>query len=191
MRNQAWWWIVAAAGLVATLAASLPVRAQTTSKPPGVGRPATGAEVERWGLSIGPNGENLPSGGASAVEGRVVYERLCARCHGPTGTEGPDDRLVGGIGTLASGSPVRTVGSYWPYATTLWDYVNRAMPFDAPGVLTPDEVYGSVAYVLFLNGIIAERDRMDASRLPQVRMPNRGGFVADPRPDVPVSRPRN
>ena len=149
-----------------------------------IGRAATSAEIRDWGTNIGPNGSGLPAGGATAADGKGVYQRTCARCHGLTGTEGPDDRLVGGRGTLASDSPQKTVGSYWPFATTLWDYVNRAMPFDQPGSLSPDEVYAAVAYVLFLNEIIAEEDRMDASSLPRIRMPNRGGFVPDPRPDV-------
>jgi cytochrome c len=97
---------------------------------------------------------------------------------------------VGGQGTLATPRPLKTVGSFWPYATTLWDYVNRAMPFDQPGLLQPPEVYAAVAYVLHLNGIIAEDQVMDATSLPRVRMPNRDGFVADPRPDVRKDRPR-
>ena len=158
--------------------------AQAPSPTYDIGRTATSVEILDWGANIGPNGENLPPGGATAAEGRRVYQRRCARCHGPTGTEGPDDRLVGGRGGLASESPSKTVGSYWPLATTLWDYVTRAMPFDEPGSLGADEVYGSVAYVLFLNEIIGEQERMDASSLPRVRMPNRDGFVPDPRPDV-------
>ena len=149
-----------------------------------IGRMATAAEISRWGVSIGPTGEGLPAGGATAADGRPMYLRHCARCHGPAGTEGPDDTLVGGRGTLGSDAPSKTVGSYWPFATTLWDYVNRAMPFDQAGSLTADEVYGSVAYVLFLNEIIGEQDRMDASSLPRVQMPNQRGFVPDPRPDV-------
>jgi cytochrome c len=94
--------------------------------------------------------------------------------------------LVGGKGTLASPKPVKTVGSYWPYATTLYDYVHRAMPFRQPGTLTPNQVYAVVAHVLFLNGIIGENDVMDAKSLPKVKMPNRDGFVSDPRPDVGV-----
>ena len=92
--------------------------------------------------------------------------------------------LVGGQGTLRTARPLKTVGSFWPYATTLWDYINRAMPFDKPGLLKPSEVYALAAYILNLNGIIGEGDLMDAKTLPKVRMPNRDGFVADPRPDV-------
>ena len=92
--------------------------------------------------------------------------------------------LVGGQGTLTTARPLKTVGSFWPYATTLWDYINRAMPFDKPGLLKPSEVYAVAAYILNLNGIIGDNDVMDARSLPKVKMPNRDGFVADPRPDV-------
>jgi cytochrome c len=114
--------------------------------------------------------------------------RRCETCHGPTGTEGPQDTLAGGKGSLATPKPLKTVGSYWPYATTLWDYINRAMPFDHPSTLTPDEVYSAAAYVLFLNGIVGEQDVLDQTTLPKVQMPNRNGFVADPRPDIPPKK---
>jgi cytochrome c len=91
---------------------------------------------------------------------------------------------VGGQGTLATARPLKTVGSFWPYATTLWDYINRAMPFDKPGLLKPSEVYAVAAYILNINGIIGDADVMDSKTLPKIRMPNRDGFVADPRPDV-------
>ena len=96
--------------------------------------------------------------------------------------------LAGGKGSLATARPIKTVGSYWPYATTLWDYIRRAMPFDHPGTLTNDEIYGAAAYVLFLNGIVGEQDVLDQTTLPKVQMPNRNGFVADPRPDVPIKK---
>jgi cytochrome c len=155
--------------------------------PTGLGRPATPAEIGAWGAIIGPNGEGLPKGRVTAAEGQALYERHCVMCHGVSGTEGPDDRLVGGRGTLASDQPQKTVGSYWPTAPTLWDYVNRAMPFDQPGLLTSDEVYGIVAYVLYLNDIIEEHDPIDEATLAAVEMPNRGGFVPDPRPDTGAS----
>ena len=113
-----------------------------------------------------------------------MYAARCASCHGATGKEGPNDVLAGGQGTLRTAKPVRTVGSYWPYATTLFDYIRRAMPYMTPGVLTDEEVYGVTAYVLFLNGLIGEQDLVDAKTLPALRMPNRDGFVVDPRPDV-------
>ena len=104
-------------------------------------------------------------------------------CHGE---KGADARLplVGGQGTLATAKPLKTVGSFWPYATSVWNYVNRAMPFDRPGLLSPPEVYAVVAHILFMNGIVGENDVLDAKTLPKIRMPNRDGFVPDPRPDV-------
>jgi cytochrome c len=148
----------------------------------GVGRPPTVEEMTRWDLAIPPSGKGLPAGRGTAVLGKAVYVARCAACHGATGKEGPNDVLVGGGGTLSSDKPLKTVGSFWPYATTLWDYLSRAMPFQQPGSLTADEAYGVTAYLLYLNGIIGEGDVIDATTLLQVQMPNRGGFVADPRP---------
>jgi S-disulfanyl-L-cysteine oxidoreductase SoxD len=153
----------------------------------GVGRPPTPEEIRELGSAIPPDGRGLPPGSGSVAAGRQVFAEKCARCHGPKGEGDVGARLVGGQGTLNTPRPLKTVGSFWPYATTLWDYVNRAMPFDQPGALEPAEVYAAVAFVLNLNGIIDERAVMDASSLPKVSMPNRDGFVADPRPDV---RPR-
>ena len=96
--------------------------------------------------------------------------------------------LAGGQGSLTTARPQKTVGSYWPYATTLWDYIRRAMPFDHPGTLTNDEIYGATAYLLFMNGIVGEHDVVYQTTLPQVKMPNRDGFVADPRPDIPLRK---
>ena len=149
-----------------------------------VGRPPTPEEIRERGSAIAPDGTGLPPGSGTVAAGRDLFAAQCARCHGPDGEGGVGARLVGGQGTLATPRPLKTVGSFWPYSTTLWDYVNRAMPFDKPGLLSPPEVYGAVAYVLHLNGIIREDQVMDATSLPKVRMPNRDGFVADPRPDV-------
>jgi cytochrome c len=153
-----------------------------------VGRPPTPEELRAIDIDVEPDGQGLPAGRGTAVDGKAVYTRRCETCHGPTGTEGPQDVLVGGKGSLATAKPQKTVGSYWPYATTLWDYVRRAMPFDHPGTLTADEIYSVTAYVLFLNGIVGEQDVLDKTTLPQVKMPNRNGFVADPRPDVPLKK---
>jgi cytochrome c len=112
----------------------------------------------------------------------VVYEQKCAVCHGAKGVGKPADPLAGGRGTLASKTPLRTVGSYWPHATTLFDYVRRAMPITNPLSLTNDEVYAVSAYVLYLNGIVSEDAQMNAQTLPQVKMPNRDGFIDDWRP---------
>jgi cytochrome c len=140
-------------------------------------------EIKAWDFAIGPDGKELPPGSGSAAEGAKVYAAQCAGCHGKTGKEGPNDVLVGGQGTLNTAKPVKTVGSYWPYATTVWDYINRAMPYNKPGSLSASEVYSLTAYLLSLNGIIKEDAVLNAKTLPQVQMPNRNGFIGDPRPD--------
>jgi mono/diheme cytochrome c family protein len=150
----------------------------------GLGRPLAGAEIRNYDKFITPSGANLPPGSGTAEQGKAVYAAQCARCHGATGREGPEDVLVGGIGSLPTSRPEKTVGSFWPYATTLWDYVNRAMPFDRPGMLPPDDVYAVTAYVLQLNGIVSASDVIDATTLPKIRMPNRDGFIPDARPDT-------
>ena len=149
------------------------------------GRRASPSEITAADITVFPDGSGLPNGRATAREGRLVYGEHCAACHGEMG-RGNDNfpALAGGVGSLSGGTPLLTVGSYWPYATTLWDYIRRAMPFDHPGTLTPDEIYGATAYLLFLNGIVAERDLIDQTTLPKVMMPNRNGFTADPRPDI-------
>jgi len=152
----------------------------------GVGRPATDREIHDWNIDVAPTGEGLPSGRGTVAHGAQIYAGTCAQCHGPSGVEGPSPPLVGGRNTLRTAHPTKTIGSYWPYATTLYDYVNRAMPFSAPQSLTPDEVYSVVAWLLHRNGIIDEGMVMDARSLPAVRMPNRDGFIPDPRPDVPT-----
>ena len=151
----------------------------------GLGRTATEAEINKWNIDVSPSGDGLPPGQGTVKNGAQVYAKKCAECHGPTGVEGPMVPLVGGKGTLATPEPVRTVGSYWPEATTLYDYIYRAMPYTAPQSLTPDEVYSLVAWLLFRNGIVPDHAIMDARTLPAVQMPNRLGFVPDPRPDVP------
>jgi cytochrome c len=128
-------------------------------------------------VSIPPDGTGLPPGRGTPAQGAVIYAQKCQNCHGEKGGGQPNDRLVGGQGTLASKAPVRTIGSYWPYATTLFDYVRRAMPYTQSHSLTDDEVYAVTAYLLHLNGIIAEMSVMDAETLPKVRMPNRENFI--------------
>src|SRR5687768_8339434 len=160
------------------------VSAVVHSQTHGLGRPLSAEEIRKYDALIPPSGAGLPPGSGTAEKGKAVYAAQCARCHGATGREGPEEPLVGGIGSLTSPKPQKTVGSYWPYATTLWDYVNRAMPFDRPGVLSPDDVYAVTAYVLQLNGIVSATDVLDANTLPKIRMPNRDGFVPDARPDT-------
>ena len=148
-------------------------------KAPALGAPASPEEIARYDISIPPSGAGLPKGSGTARDGAKVYEQKCMACHGAKGAGKPADALAGGQGTLATKAPLRTVGSYWPYATTLFDYVRRAMPITTPLSLSDDEVYAVTAYVLHLNGIVGEDAAMNAQTLPQVKMPNRDGFVSD------------
>jgi cytochrome c len=150
---------------------------QSSTPGPVLGRVATADEVKAWSISIPPSGVGLPAGSGSVQQGIAVYTAKCAVCHGDKGTGKPADALAGGNGTLASADAVRTVGSYWPYATTLFDYVRRAMPVTAPMSLSNDEVYAVTAYMLNINGIVPADAVMNAQSLPQVNMPNRGGFI--------------
>lgn len=169
----------------AVLFSILPSCAQTSSvgQNPRLGQPIAPADIAPWDISIGPDGSGLPPGSGTARQGEPVYVARCQACHGEKGAGKPNDALVGGLGTLVAGKmPVKTVGSYWPYATTLWDYINRAMPYDRPGSLSADEVYAVTAFVLHLNGIVGERDVISQATLPRVQMPNRDGFVREVKP---------
>jgi cytochrome c len=156
------------------------------------GTTPSGAELVQF-MAIPPDGTGLPPGKGSYEQGKKVFADNCAICHGEKleGLLTPEykgDKLIGGRGTLNAALPIKTVESYWPYATTVFDYVHRAMPLTAPGSLTDDEVYAVVAYVLGEANIIAKTDVMDAKTLPQVRMPNRDGFFRDPRPELELYR---
>jgi cytochrome c len=150
----------------------------------GLGRVPNAAHLATQDIAIAPGGDELPLGHGNATQGAQIFAQQCAACHGATGTEGPDPRLVGGLGTLATNSPLQTIGSYWPYPTTVFDYINRAMPFTSPGSLTPNEVYALTAFLLAANGIIDANEDLNRVSLPAVRMPNRDGFVNDPRPET-------
>ena len=151
----------------------------------GFGSPATPEQIAGWDIDVAADGAGLPAGSGTVAEGKELYDRLGAKCHGPKGEGGDGPPLVGGIGSLNTDTPLKTVGSFWPYAPVLFDYIHRAMPADKPQSLTADEVYALCAYLLFLNGIVAEDAVMDAQSLPQVVMPNHAGFTSpDPRPDV-------
>lgn len=174
--------------LCSTLA--MPTAAFAQSPNYKVGRTATADEIRKLDISVAPDGSGLPRGHGSVEQGRHIYQTLCANCHGDRGqgvTEYP--ALVGGQGTLRSKNPVRTVGSYWPYATTVWDFIHRTMPYPRPGTLTSDETYAVTAFILYLNGILDEKAELNETTLPRVKMPNRNGFVGDPRPDVPTQKP--
>jgi mono/diheme cytochrome c family protein len=146
--------------------------------PFGFGRVPSETEIRARDIAVGPDGAGLPPGRGTVSMGEQVYQAKCVACHGPTGTEGPMDKLVG------EKLPVKTIGSFWPYATTIFDYIRRAQPFNQPGSLTDDEVYALTAWLLFKNKIIVADQVIDAETLPKVQMPNRDGFVPDPRPDV-------
>lgn len=150
----------------------------------GVGQEVKESALSSWNIDVGVDGAGLPPGRGSVEQGRAVYEAKCIACHGADGQGQPMDRLAGGRDTLKSGTPIKTIGSYWPYATTIFDYVRRAMPLDRPQSLTADEVYAVTAYLLHLNGLVSAEAVMNVNTLPAVRMPNVSAFRTDPRPDV-------
>ncbi len=152
------------------------IAALSTANAEGLGIPASAAEVAARRLNVFPDGKGLPDGKGSALEGKAIYAERCASCHGAAGTGGSAEELAGG--RLDGPSPDKTIGTYWPYATTVFDFVRRSMPLDVPGSLSNDQVYAVTAYLLNLNGIIDERAEMNAATLPQVKMPNRDGFIA-------------
>ena len=176
----------AAALAAAVMLLAVVVAAQPQSpSPSGLGRAPTPAELRAWDLSIAPDGAELPPGSGNPAQGEVVFmQRGCASCHGPTGTEGPAPALVGAKPTMSTNYfPIE----YWPFAPSIWDYINRAMPYDRPGNLTANEVYAVMAFLLNRNGIIRVGDVMDASSLRNVRMPHREDYKG-PSPWTPDTR---
>jgi mono/diheme cytochrome c family protein len=169
-------------------AVPLAAQARTTKDPAtfGIGRAATPADIAAWDIDVGPDGAGLPPGRGTSADGAPIYAARCAGCHGKTGKEGPNDVLVGRLPgdafTFARDPKApKTIGSYWPYATTVFDYIRRAMPPDAPGSLKDNEVYGLVAYLLTLNELIPADAVVDAASLPKVKMPAHDHFVPDTR----------
>jgi cytochrome c len=152
----------------------------------GYGKSATQEEIAAWDIDVRPDGKGLPVGSGSVSYGEELYEAKCALCHGAFGEgEGRWPKLAGGFDTLTDAKPEKTVGSYWPYASTLWDYIHRAMPFTAPQSLSVDETYALTAYVLYLNDIIDDEDFvLSKDNFTEIEMPNKDGFFVDPRPDV-------
>jgi cytochrome c len=162
--------LLALAALLAACAPTAPVKRL------GLGQTATAEQIRGWDIDVRADGAGLPAGAGSVAQGQAIYQARCLACHGENGEKGTAPRLAGGQGSLATRSPVLTVGSYWPYATTLYDYIHRAMPQDSPQSLTPNEVYAVTAYTLHLNGIVKADAVLDAPSLAAIRMPNLDGF---------------
>jgi S-disulfanyl-L-cysteine oxidoreductase SoxD len=161
-------------------------RQATTTATFGIGRPATPSEIAAWDIDVGPDGAGLPPGRGTAADGATIYAARCAGCHGKTGKEGPNDVLVGRLPGddfpfARDPKAPKTIGSYWPYATTVFDYIRRAMPPDKPGSLTNDEVYNLTAFLLAQNELIPADAVIDAATLPKVKMPAREKFRPDTR----------
>ncbi len=170
-------------------AIALAVSGAVSAGPLGIGSTATPEMIAGWDIDIRPDGTGLPAGEGSVAEGEGLYEAKCASCHGLFGEgEGRWPVLAGGEGTLDTAHPEKTVGSYWPYASTLWDYIHRAMPYPAPQSLTDDEVYSISAYVLYLNDIVDDDFVANKETFAQVKMPNEPNFYIDDRPDVKNER---
>ena len=171
--------------LTLAIAAALAAGAARAGERYGIGRSGDAARDRRLGHRRVAERRRAAAGRGDVRQGEAIFAAKCAACHGARGEGKPMDRLVGGFGTLRDKKPEKTVGSYWPYATTLFDYVRRAMPLNAPQSLTPDEVYAVSAYVLFLNGIVPQDTTLDADNLAKINMPNRNGFVsAYPAPEA-------
>jgi S-disulfanyl-L-cysteine oxidoreductase SoxD len=166
------------AGLAAVLAVGALPATCLAGESYAIGRTATPEEIAGWDIDVSPVGAGLPPGHGGVAQGHAIYEEKCAACHGAHGEGKPMDRLAGGFGTVFDVRSQRTVGSFWPYATTLFDYVRRAMPFDAPQSLAPDQIYAVCAYVLNLNGLVPQDAVLDAKTLPNIEMPNRSHFVS-------------
>ena len=168
---------------VTLMVAAVPVTAEVGGY--GIGQPATDAEIAGWDIDIRPDGKGLPPGSGSVEDGEMMYEEKCASCHGSFGEGvGRYPVLSGGEGTLTDERPEKTVGSFWPYASTLWDYINRAMPFPQPQSMSVEEVYAITAYVLYLNDLVEDDFVLTADNLASIEMPNRDGFFFDDRPDT-------
>ena len=165
---------LAVTALLGSLSLSLAVAAAPEG--PKLGKPLNAAEIAAMDINVFPDGSGLPPGKGTALEGRAIYDAQCAACHGPKGTGGTAGELAGGS-ALNGPHPDQTVGNYWPYATTVFDFVRRSMPLNAPRSLNDDQVYAVTAYLMNINGLISETAEMNAKTLPEVRMPNREGFV--------------
>lgn len=174
-----------AAAAFALCCAVSPANAGGAPKAPHLGTPLTADEAAKWQMNVFPDGRGLPAGHGTAAQGKALFDTLCASCHGENGRGNTAEELVGDPKPPTIDNQAKVIGSYWPYATTLYDFIRRSMPPTAPGSLKPDDVYALIAYLLNANGIIAETDEMSAATLAKVQMPNRNGFVwidAKPKP---------
>jgi len=159
------------------LLAVISVNSLALEKGPNLGKPASSKQIEQWNMDIFPNGDGLPEGQGTAISGKKVYQKYCLSCHGVDGTGDSADELAGATHSLTDIPPDKTIGTYWPYATTLFDFTRRAMPLNAPGILNNNELYAVTAYLLHLNNIIDKEKVINANTLPKIKMPNRNGFI--------------
>ncbi len=165
------------AGVAVVLALGACATVPAPVEGPNLGRAVTPDEIATWDTSVMPDGSGLPAGSGTAAQGAKIYAQKCAACHGENGKGGSATALIPKGPITSINAAEKTIGNFWPYATTLFDYIRRAMPWQQPKTLTSDEVYALTAYMLALNKVIGENDAMNATTLPQVRMPNRDGFI--------------
>ncbi len=164
--------------LVLVLVCTVPVSADPAiKKGPELGQVVTPEQAGSWDWNVYPDGEGLPVGRGTVAAGQLLFEQQCAFCHGIGGVGASADELAGGEASLKSEVPDKTIGTYWPYSTTLFDFIRRAMPMNAPFSLSPDQVYAVTAYLLYINGIIKEDQELNQENLAAVAMPNRNGFL--------------
>ena len=170
-------------GLIALVAGSCEALAQVAVSPGTLGRPATAADIDAWNIDVRSDGQGLPVGQGTPHLGRSIFDQKCAMCHGKTGRDAKEaPNLAGGVGQLQSDQPKKTIGSFWPFATTLYDFIHRAMPLGQSQSLGINETYAVTAYVLYVNGIIKDENfKLDQHSLPAIQMPNRDGFDKDDR----------
>lgn len=176
---------VAVLSVGAALALSQPLQAGSF----GLGTPASPEEIAGWDIDVRPDGTGLPEGRGTVAEGEVIFTEQCAVCHGDFGEgAGRWPVLAGGQDTLTSEAPVKTIGSYWPYLSTVYDYIHRAMPYGNAQSLSADETYAVVAYLLYLNDIVDDEEfELSKENFTSVRLPNEDGFIDDGRPDTPLA----
>lgn len=164
-------------GLLVFLLVSSGLSCRPGPEAPMLGKPAAKADVKAWSIGVFPDGKGLPPGRGNAAEGEAIYQRYCEACHGSEGVGYTAEELAGGENGLTHQYPDKTIGTYWPYASTIFDFTRRAMPLNAPGSLSDDAVYAVTAYLLYINGIIDQKTELSATTLPKISMPNRHGFI--------------